>query len=109
MLVDRELAHEPAIRKVVIADHGVAIVIRLASTAETLPQRVDLRRTREKIPAFVVNGQRRVHHLNVVVRSDSTDRVWRENPGSTDPVEIDAYSGSRERRSRRVHRFQRSP
>ena len=106
VLVDRELTHEPTIGEAVVADDGVAVVVRLTASPKALPQRVDLGGAGEQIPALVVDGKGGVHHLDVVVRPDGADGVGRQDAGGADPVDIGADRGCGQRGGGRC-RFQR--
>ena len=83
-----ELREEPPVGELVVLDDRVAVIPGLARAAEAGPERVDLDGTEELRACLAVDGDRRVDHLDVVVRTYVPVRVGRQ--GEADDVRVEA-------------------
>jgi hypothetical protein len=104
---NRKLRKDPTVGPPVVFDDGIAVVVGLASAAETAPEGVARDRSVKHGSAPIENREVRVDDLHVVVRTDVSVRVRRraidrERPlgpaeGLSDSFEVLARRGDRER------------
>jgi hypothetical protein len=102
------LRDDPAIRSLVVDDHGVAVVVALALAAETGPQRVGRHRTEDDVLGRLVEHRKTgVDDLHVLRSPDRPDRVRRrridrERAAWATEAFADAVDAGLERRRQRT-------
>ena len=77
---ERELGHQPAIGDLVVEHDRIAVVPRLARAAESLPECLAARRPVQHGACLVVDGERKIHELNVVRRTHVAIGIGRQDP-----------------------------
>ncbi len=84
-----ELAHEPAVRRLVVLRDRVATIKRLARATESLPQRGVGHWPVQQVPLLIPDGEAQVDHLDIVVRTHGALGIGREDPiDVTDALEV---------------------
>ncbi len=73
----RELGEHPAVSELIVDDDRISVVLRLARAAEAGPRRVARRRPGHEVAALVIDRDRQVDPLDVVVGADvAVDVGW---------------------------------
>ena len=90
-----ELGNDPAIGHSIVNHNRIAVVVGLATAAETAPQGVDRHRTVNQRAALIIYSEVGVNGLDVMIWADVAIRVRRRRvyrePGNavSDSVEVD--------------------
>ena len=84
-----ELADHPSIRQMVIQNHGITVILSLASAAKALPEGVDVSRAIKQISLSIPNSEGEIHRLNVMIGADVTVGVGRQHAIDI----VDAFEG----------------